>query len=261
MRGFRRKPQGSGQSNSCRPKKRPRPMHRLIPSPRSRGLGSCGKRALERLSRNQRTKAKERGEFEMKTFKIAVIPGDGIGKEVVPEGLRVLEAAGSRFDLKFSCKNFDWSCETYLKTGKMMPDDGLEQLRPFDAIFLGAVGYPGVADHISLWGLLVHIRRSFQQYVNLRPVRLLKGIQSPLRNVEPGQIDFCVVRENNEGEYSDVGGRIFRDTEEEMAMQQTIFTRRGVDRILRYAFELARKRKSHVTSATKSNGIIHTIPF
>jgi tartrate dehydrogenase/decarboxylase/D-malate dehydrogenase len=143
----------------------------------------------------------------------------------------------------------------------MMPDDGLEQLRPFDAIFLGAVGYPGVADHISLWGLLIPIRRSFQQYVNLRPVRLLKGIQSPLRNVEPGQIDFCVVRENNEGEYSDVGGRIFRDSEEEMAMQQTIFTRRGVDRILRYAFELARKRKSHVTSATKSNGIIHTMPF
>jgi tartrate dehydrogenase/decarboxylase/D-malate dehydrogenase len=142
-----------------------------------------------------------------------------------------------------------------------MPDDGLEQLRPFDAIFLGAVGYPGVADHISLWGLLIPIRRSFQQYVNLRPVRLLKGIQSPLRNVEAGQIDFCVVRENNEGEYSDVGGRIFRDSEEEMAMQQTIFTRRGVDRILRYAFELARKRKSHVTSATKSNGIIHTMPF
>src|SRR3977135_12920 len=197
----------------------------------------------------------------MKIFKIAVIPGDGIGKEVVPEGLRVLEAAGRRFELKFSCKNFDWSCETYLKTGKMMPDDGLEQLRPFDAIFLGAVGYPGVADHISLWGLLIPIRRSFQQYVNLRPVRLLKGIQSPLRNVQPGQIDFCVVRENTEGEYSDVGGRIFRDSEEEMAMQQTIFTRRGVDRILRYAFELARTRKSHVTSATKSNGIIHTMPF
>src|SRR5712672_1341735 len=197
----------------------------------------------------------------MNTYKIAVIPGDGIGKEVVPEGLRVLEAAGRRFELKFSCKNFDWSCETYLKTGKMMPDDGLEQLRPFDAIFLGAVGYPGVPDHVSLWGLLIPIRRSFQQYVNLRPVRLLKGIESPLKNVEPGQIDFCVVRENNEGEYSDVGGRIFRDSDEEMAMQQTIFTRRGVDRILRYAFELARKRKSHVTSATKSNGIIHTMPF
>jgi tartrate dehydrogenase/decarboxylase/D-malate dehydrogenase len=143
----------------------------------------------------------------------------------------------------------------------MMPDDGLEQLRGFDAIFLGAVGYPGVSDHVSLWGLLIPIRRSFQQYVNLRPVRLLKGIETPLKNVQPGQIDFCVVRENNEGEYSDVGGRIFRDTDEEMAMQQTIFTRRGVDRILRFAFELARKRRSHVTSATKSNGIIYTMPF
>src|ERR1700686_4097368 len=156
----------------------------------------------------------------MKTYKIAVIPGDGIGKEVVPEGLRVLEAAGRRFDLKFSFHEFDWSCETYVKTGKMMPDDGLDQLRPYDAIFLGAVGYPGVPDHISLWGLLIPIRRVFEQYVNLRPVRLLAGIESPLKNVRPGEIDFCVVRENNEGEYSDGGGRIFRDTGEEMAMHQ-----------------------------------------
>jgi len=190
-----------------------------------------------------------------------VIPGDGIGKEVVPEGLRVLEAAGRRFELSFSWEHFDWSCETYLKTGKMMPDGGLEQLRPFDAIFLGAVGYPGVPDHISLWGLLIPIRRGFEQYVNLRPVRLLKGIETPLKNFEPGQIDFCVVRENNEGEYSDVGGRIFRGTDEELVMQESIFTRRGVDRILRYAFQLARKRRSHVTSATKSNGIIHTMPY
>jgi len=197
----------------------------------------------------------------MKTYKIAVIAGDGIGKEVVPEGLRVLDAAAKRFRINLSYKHFDWSCETYAKTGKMMPDDGLEQLRPFDAIFLGAVGYPGVPDHISLWGLLIPIRRSFQQYVNLRPVRLLKGVETPLRNRQPGEIDFCVVRENNEGEYSDVGGRIFNGTEEELAMQQTIFTRRGVDRILRYAFELARTRKSHVTSATKSNGIIYTMPF
>src|ERR1700739_685199 len=197
----------------------------------------------------------------MNTYKIAVIPGDGIGKEVVPEGIRVLEAAGKRFGMKFSFQHFDWSCETYAKTGKMMPDDGLAQLRPFDAIFLGAVGYPGVPDHISLWGLLIPIRRGFEQYVNLRPVRLLEGIETPLKNVQAGQIYFCVVRENNEGEYSDVGGRIFRGTAEEMAMQQSIFTRRGVDRILRYAFELARTRKSHVTSATKSNGIIHTMPF
>ena len=190
-----------------------------------------------------------------------MIPGDGIGKEVVPEGLRVLEAAGRRFQLCFSWQHFDWSCETYLKTGKMMPDDGLEQLRSFDAIFLGAVGYPGVPDHISLWGLLIPIRRGFEQYVNLRPVRLLEGIETPLKNFQPGQIDFCVVRENNEGEYSNVGGRIFHGTDEEMVMQESIFTRRGVDRILRYAFELARKRRSHVTSATKSNGIIHTMPY
>jgi tartrate dehydrogenase/decarboxylase/D-malate dehydrogenase len=194
-------------------------------------------------------------------YRIAVIAGDGIGKEVVPEGLRVLEAAGRRFHLEFSWHQLDWSCETYLKTGKMMPDDGLEQLRAFDAIFLGAVGYPGVPDHISLWGLLIPIRRGFHQYVNLRPVRLLKGIETPLKHFEPGQINFYVVRENNEGEYSDVGGRIFRGTEQEMAMQESIFTRRGVDRILRYAFALARARKSHLTSATKSNGIIHTMPF
>jgi tartrate dehydrogenase/decarboxylase / D-malate dehydrogenase len=197
----------------------------------------------------------------MKTYKIAVIPGDGIGKEVVPEGLRVLEAAGRRFGINYGFTHFDWSCETYAKTGKMMPDDGLAQLSPFDSIFLGAVGYPGVPDHISLWGLLIPIRRSFEQYVNLRPVRMLKGVESPLKNAKPGEIDFCVVRENVEGEYSNIGGRIYNGTDEEMAMQQTIFTRRGVDRIMRFAFELARKRKSHVTSATKSNGIIHTMPY
>ncbi len=197
----------------------------------------------------------------MKTYKIAVIPGDGIGKEVVPEGIRVLEAAGKRYGITYSFANFDWSCETYAKTGKMMPENGLEQLRPFDAIFLGAVGYPGVPDHISLWGLLIPIRRTFEQYANLRPVRLLKGVESPLKNARPGEIDFCVVRENVEGEYSNIGGRIYDGTDQEMAMQQTIFTRRGVDRIMRFAFELARKRKSHVTSATKSNGIIHTMPY
>jgi tartrate dehydrogenase/decarboxylase/D-malate dehydrogenase len=197
----------------------------------------------------------------MKTYKIAVIAGDGIGKEVVPEGLRVLEAAGKKFGIQYSFKHFDWSCETYVKTGKMMPDDGLSQLQPFDAIFLGAVGYPGVPDHISLWGLLIPIRRSFDQYVNLRPVKMLEGVDSPLKSAKPGEIDFCVVRENVEGEYSNIGGRMYNDTPEEMAMQQTIFTRRGVDRIMKFSFELARKRKSHVTSATKSNGIIHTMPY
>jgi tartrate dehydrogenase/decarboxylase/D-malate dehydrogenase len=197
----------------------------------------------------------------MKTFNIAVIAGDGIGQEVVPEGIRVLESAGQRFGFRFNWHAFDWSCETYIKTGKMMPDDGLQQLRSFDAIFLGAVGHPSVPDHVSLWGLLIPIRRGFQQYANLRPVRLFQGIETPLKNWKPGDIDFCVVRENNEGEYSKIGGRIYEGTEEEMAVQQTIFTRRGVDRVMRFAFELARKGKKHVTSATKSNGIIHTMPF
>ncbi len=139
----------------------------------------------------------------MSHYKIAVIEGDGIGREVVPEGLLVLEAAGRRYDKSFSWQHFDWSCETYLKTGRMMPKDGLEQLRSFDAIYLGAVGYPGVPDHVSLWGLLIPIRRTFQQYVNLRPVRLVRGIDSPVKGFPPGEIDFCIVRENNEGEYSE----------------------------------------------------------
>lgn len=197
----------------------------------------------------------------MKTYKVAVIEGDGIGREVVPEGLSVLEAVGRGYGVNFSWQHFNWSCETYLATGRMMPEDGLEQLRPFDAIYLGAVGDPAVPDHISLWGLLIPIRRAFQQYVNLRPVRLFPGIYSPLRNYPPGQIDFCIVRENNEGEYSEVGGRMYRDTDAEVAMQEAIFSRRGCDRIMRFAFNLAAGRKRHVTSATKSNGIVHTMPF
>ena len=197
----------------------------------------------------------------MKTFNIAVIAGDGIGKEVVPEGMRVLEAAGQRFNFRMNWHAFNWSCETYVQTGKMMPDDGLRQLRPFNAIFLGAVGHPSVPDHVSLWGLLIPIRRTFRQYVNLRPVRLFDGIESPLKNWKAGQIDFTIVRENNEGEYSNIGGRLYEGTDDEIAVQQTVFTRRGVTRVLRFAFELARKRKKHLTSATKSNGIIHTMPF
>jgi tartrate dehydrogenase/decarboxylase/D-malate dehydrogenase len=143
----------------------------------------------------------------------------------------------------------------------MMPEDGLQQLRRFDAIYLGAVGSPTVPDHVSLWGLLIPIRRAFEQYVNLRPVRLMRGIQSPVRNYPPGEIDFCIVRENNEGEYSEVGGRLYRNSDAELAMQEAIFTRRGCDRIMRFAFGLARERKRHLTSATKSNGIVHTMPF
>jgi tartrate dehydrogenase/decarboxylase/D-malate dehydrogenase len=197
----------------------------------------------------------------VKSYKIAVIEGDGIGREVVPEGIRVLEAAARRFDLSFSWQHFDWSCETYLKTGRMMPQDGLEQLRPFDAIYLGAVGYPSVADHVSLWGLLIPIRRGFREYVNLRPARLLEGIASPLQGRKAGEIDFVVVRENSEGEYSEVGGRLNRNTDADIAIQETIFTRSACDRIITYAFELARTRKKHVTSATKSNGIVYTMPF
>ena len=197
----------------------------------------------------------------MSKFQIAVIPGDGIGTEVVPEGLRVLEAAGKKFGLSFNLTHFDWSCERYAKTGRLMPEEGLEQLKKFDCILLGAVGYPGVPDHVSLWGLLIPIRRGFDQYVNLRPVRLFKGVETPLANRTPKDIDFVVIRENTEGEYSSIGGRIFSGTENEMAIQQSVFTRRGVDRVMRYAFDLARKRRRHVTSATKSNGIIHTMPF
>ena len=198
----------------------------------------------------------------MRKHRIAVIPGDGIGKEVVPEGIRVLEAAGRKFGIDFAWDEYPWSCEHYAKHGEMMPKDGLERIRNHDAIFLGAVGFPGVPDHVSLWGLLIPIRRGFRQYANLRPVRLMPGVPSPLRDRKPGDIDFWVVRENNEGEYSSIGGRIYEGTDEEVVVQQSTFTRRGVDRILRYAFELARSRsKKHLTSATKSNGISITMPY
>ena len=194
--------------------------------------------------------------------RIAVIPGDGIGKEVVPEGMRVLETAGRRFGFDLEWTTFDWSCERYAKTGSMMPEDGLEQLRKFEAIFLGAVGFPGVPDHVSLWGLLIPIRRGFQQYVNLRPVRLLPGVRSPLAGRTSADIDMVIVRENNEGEYSEIGGRLYRGTPEELAVQTAMFTRKGCDRVIRYAFEQAMKRKrKHLTSATKSNGIIHSMPY
>jgi tartrate dehydrogenase/decarboxylase/D-malate dehydrogenase len=196
-----------------------------------------------------------------RSYRIAVIPGDGIGREVVPEAISVLEAAARRFHFQLDWQHFDWSCEGYLKTGRMMPPDGLDQLRPFNAIYLGAVGHPEVPDHISLWGLLIPIRRGFRQYVNLRPVRLIAGVEPAVKNFQPGQIDFCIVRENSEGEYSEIGGRLYQGTEQELAIQESVFTRKGVERVLRYAFELARIRRSHVTSATKSNGIIHTMPF
>ena len=198
----------------------------------------------------------------MASYRIAVIPGDGIGKEVVPEGQRVLEAAGRKHGVEFDWDEHPWSCEYFSRNGRMMPEDGLSRIRDHHAIFLGAVGFPGVPDHVSLWGLLIPIRRGFHQYVNLRPVRLMPGVPSPLRDRKPGDIDFWVVRENNEGEYSSIGGRIFEGTENETVIQETVFTRKGVDRILRHAFELARSRpKKHLTSATKSNGISITMPY
>ena len=198
----------------------------------------------------------------MKNYRIATIPGDGIGKEVVPPGMRVLDAVAKQHGFGLTWDHFPWSCAHYQETGRMMPTDGLAQIRQHDAIYLGAVGFPGVPDHVSLWGLLIPIRREFRQYANVRPVRLMPGIESPLRNRQPGDIDFHVVRENNEGEYTEIGGRLYTGSDDEIAMQQVVFTRHGVDRILRYAFELARRRpKKHLTSATKSNGITVTMPF
>ena len=197
-----------------------------------------------------------------KRYRIAVVPGDGIGKETVPEGLKVLDAAARRFGFELAETHYDWSCETWKKTGSMMPADGLDRLREADSIFLGAVGWPEVPDHISLWGLLIPIRRGFDQYVNLRPCRLMPGAKTPLAGRTTADIDFYVVRENTEGEYSATGGRSFEGTDREMAAQVSIFTRQGCDRVMRYAFELARTRpKKHLTSATKSNGITVTMPY
>lgn len=196
--------------------------------------------------------------------KIAVIAGDGIGKEVVPEGLRVLDAATRKFGIQLSYDHFDFaSCDYYAKHGKMMPDNWKDQIGGHDAIYFGAVGWPDIVpDHVSLWGSLLKFRREFDQYVNLRPCRLMPGIPSPLANRNPGDIDFYVVRENTEGEYSSVGGRMYEGTSREVVFQESVFSRTGVDRILKYAFELAQRRpKKHLTSATKSNGISITMPY
>ena len=200
----------------------------------------------------------------MSKHRIAVIPGDGIGTEVMPEGIRVLDTAGRRFGIEWQWHWFDFSsCDYYARHGKMLPDNWCEMLAGYDAIYFGAVGWPDtVPDHISLWGSLLLFRREFDQYVNLRPVRLLPGIKSPLADRLPGDIDFLVVRENTEGEYTNVGGRLFAGTAREVVIQETVMTRVGVDRILKYAFELASKRPArHVTSATKSNGLFISMPY
>jgi len=199
----------------------------------------------------------------MAPHRIAIMPGDGIGKEVMPEGQRVLEAAAKKFGIALEYEHFDWSCDYYAKHGRMMPEDWFEQLRRFEAIYYGAVGWPAtVADHVSLWGSLIQFRRGFDQYVNLRPCRLMPGIATPLAGRKPGDIDFVVVRENTEGEYSSVGGRMYEGTEREIVFQQSVFSRTGVDRIMKYAFDLAARREAHhLTSATKSNGISITMPY
>jgi tartrate dehydrogenase/decarboxylase/D-malate dehydrogenase len=199
-----------------------------------------------------------------RTYKLAVIAGDGIGKEVVPEGMRILETAAKKFGFTLDLREHDFaSADYWLKHGRMMPEDWKAQVGSSDALFFGAVGWPAVLpDHISLWESLLQFRREFDQYVNLRPVRLMPGVKCPLAGRKPGDIDFWVVRENTEGEYSSIGGRMFPGTPREIVMQESVMSRHGVDRILRYAFELANRReKRHLTSATKSNGIAITMPY
>jgi tartrate dehydrogenase/decarboxylase / D-malate dehydrogenase len=205
----------------------------------------------------------------MTAHRIAVIAGDGIGKEVMPESLRVLEAAARRFGIDLALQAFDFAnCDHYARHGKMMPDDWKDQLRGVDAILFGAVGWPAtVPDHVSLWGSLLKFRREFDQYVNLRPARLMPGIRSPLvdrdgRPLQPGDIDMLIVRENTEGEYSSIGGRMFEGSDREVVIQETVMSRIGVDRVLRFAFEEAMRRpRRKLTSATKSNGISITMPY
>jgi tartrate dehydrogenase/decarboxylase/D-malate dehydrogenase len=198
----------------------------------------------------------------MKTYRISVIPGDGVGREVVPEGLKAVRAAAEvtgAFDIR--TVEYPWSCQYYAETGRMMDDDALERLQDSDAIYLGAIGFPGVPDHVSLWQMLLPIRQRFDLYVNLRPIRLLPGIQGPLRDRGPEDIDFVCVRENTEGEYCGVGGRIRVGTPDEVVTQTAFFTRKGTERVVRHAFELARKRKRKLVSATKSNALNYSMVF
>jgi len=198
----------------------------------------------------------------MSQHTIAVIPGDGIGREVIPEGVRVLEAVGAKHGIQFRWQEYPWSCDWYKAHGRMCPEDAPEILKKSEAVFFGAVGNASIVpDHISAWGLLINFRRWFDLYVNLRPVRLFEGMPCPLAGRKPGDIDYVVIRENTEGEYGNVGGRYKEGTPDEVVMQQSVFSRKGVDRIMKYAFELAKTRKKHVTSCTKSNGITITMPY
>ena len=198
----------------------------------------------------------------MKQFHIAVIAGDGIGPEVIAEGKKVFLGI-ARMDGTFSVafEDFPWGCEYYLKSGEMMPENGLDLLRGYDAIYLGAVGYPGVPDHVSLGDLLLRIRRGFDEYINLRPVRLLHGAPCPLANVSPRDIDMIVVRENSEGEYANVGARLYPGTPRETALQTGVFSRHGCERVIRYAYELARREKRTLTSISKGNALRYSMVF
>jgi tartrate dehydrogenase/decarboxylase/D-malate dehydrogenase len=218
--------------------------------------GICGG---SRRSRRARASAHEREERRLSAIDLAVIPGDGVGREVIPEGLRVLGRAGDvTGSFTIRSRELPWSCEHYLQTGRMMPEDGLTQLADADAIYLGAVGYPGVPDHVSLWGLLLPIRQGFDQYINLRPCQVLDGIPSPLRDKGPDEVDILCIRENTEGEYAGIGGRFHVGRPEESAVQTSLFTRRGVTRVVRYAFDRARERRGRLASATKSNALQYT---
>ena len=198
----------------------------------------------------------------MKNYKVAVIKGDGIGPEVLNEGIKVLNKI-SELDpeINFDFSFFPWSCEYYLKHGKMMDDNGLDQLKDFDAIYLGAVGFPGVPDHISLWDLLLKIRKGFDQYVNLRPIKLLQGAPCALKNVTKEDIDMLVIRENSEGEYAGAGDWLFKGKAEEVVLQTGVFSRKGTERIIRYAFEIARKEKKTLTSISKGNALNYSMVF
>ncbi|VFR86171.1 Tartrate dehydrogenase @ Tartrate decarboxylase @ D-malic enzyme [plant metagenome] len=194
--------------------------------------------------------------------RIAVIAGDGIGTEVMPEGLRALDAVATRFGIGFQFDEFDWNSQRYAREGAMVPPDWEDQIGKHEAIFFGAMGWPEIVpDHIALWGSLLMFRRRFDQYINLRPVKLMPGVRSPLADRKPGDIDFLIVRENTEGEYSNSGGRLFEGTDREVVIQESVFTRHGAHRVLKYAFELAQKRGKHLTAATKSNGISISMPW
>ena len=198
----------------------------------------------------------------MKEYKIAAIPGDGIGKEVLPEGLKVLQAVAEKTGaFRLAVEEYPWGCEHYLEAGEVMPEDGIDILRNYDAVYFGAGGHPQVPDYLSAWRFIFVIRHAFDQFVNLRPIKLFPGVTTPLTNVTPEDIDFVIVRENTEGEFAGPGGLVHAGHPHAVAVQTSVFTRQGVDQVARYAFELARDRRGRVTNVTKSNALQHSLAF